>query len=536
MVSSSKIPIMMSSRRTSPSFIATDNTIAGDKHRQYFQNHSSRRHYSSLSSVAATASPATHVLSLVENIRDAYQKKETDGILALVQRDPTVLLETPAHELIQSSIEAAQNISNNNNNNSGLKSSRAAAASIINAWIGACSLSLVEQEQKDNNSNNEDLLVAANVTKSLWVGLLEEQEDNNAKIFPDIVTFCLAYHAILPVDPLYAQSILERGLQVSKKQAGSKRRKALAAVRRRGNSDTTMDTQQLEESLRDVLEDDSIRILMDTDEYIILSKPSGVTCYHTMTTTKGKIPNKKRKNNGDDNSKTRDISMEDALLHCQVPLSTLNADCQGLVHRLDRGTSGCMIWSKTNEMHAKLVTAFFLRQVKKQYTALVTPAPTHSEWSESEYASVLVENDVHGHAARSRVNMLESFGTMAALVQVEPSTGRRHQVRVHCAEGLDSPVLLDPLYSKKHDNEAFISFIPQDLLESQVAPNSASTNSQKSSSKKSRRKQNYPMPSAPQDQRFFLHASSLVIPTLDIDVQAPLPVWWEGTLENLRGL
>ena len=464
----------------------------------------------------------------MEHIRDAYRERETDGILALAQRDPAVLLETPAEELIQSSIEAAQN-----NIRGGKKSSRAAAASIINAWIGACSLLLLLEQVKQQDNHSNDLMLASNVAKALWVGL-EEQKDDDTKIFPDLVTYSLAYHAIHPADPLYAQSILEKGLQVSKKQAGSKRRKALAAVRRRVNSDTTV--VQLEESLQDVLEDDSIRVLQDADEFIILSKPSGVTCYHSMTTTKGKISNKKRTKSSDDNRRTRDISMEDALLHCQVPLSTLNADCQGLVHRLDRGTSGCMIWSKTNEMHATLVTAFFLRHVQKQYTALVTPAPAHKESSESEHASVLIESTVQGHAARSRVTMLESFGTTAALVQVETSTGRRHQVRVHCAEGLDTPVLLDPLYSKKDDKRSSLSFLPQDLLASQIAPDAASTNGKKSSSKKTRRKQNSPLSSTPQDQRFFLHASSLAIPNFDIDVQAPLPLWWEETLGNLKGL
>ena len=460
---------------------------------------------------SSTPTESSAAASLMEKIREAYEDQETDGILALAQRDPSLLLDTHPQELIRASVEATQ----------GGPRSRAAAAGVINAWIGACSL--LQQDSEDDSLVKK----GATVAESLWVEL-EEQEDNDGKIAPDIVTYCLAYHAIHPVDPSYAQSILEKGLQVSKKQAGSKRRKALAAARRRGSSNESANRKQLEVSLQEVLEDDGIRVLFDTDDYIVVGKPSGVTCYHSMTTTAGKISNKKRNKNSDKKTKQRDISLEDALLHCQVPLSTLNADCQGLVHRLDRGTSGCMIWSKTNEMHAHLVTAFFLRQVKKQYTTLVTPTPTCFEPANP---TIQVDSTVQGHAARSEVTMLESFGTTAALLQVEPSTGRRHQVRVHCAEGLDTPVLLDPLYSKKDDECSSFPFLPPGLA-SQVASTAASS----SSSKKSRRKQSSPSQAAPDEQRFFLHASSLIIPSMDIHVQAPLPLWWEETLENLKRL
>lgn len=438
--------------------------------------------------------------SLVDKIQEAYTSQETDGILALVQADSSILFDTSPKDLIRSSVEATQ--------------SRAAAAGVINAWMGACSLlqeadeSLIEQ--------------AAGVAKSLWARILEEMEqdgddDGSIAIVPDIVTYCLAYHAIHPIDPLLAQSILEIGLQVSKKQAGSKRRKALAAVRRRGNSDTSVDVLQLEASLQDILEDYSVRVLHDTDEYIVISKPSGVACYHSTTTTAGKISNKKRKTDSDQSSSSskksrqRDVSLEDALLHFHVPLSTLNPDGQGLVHRLDRGTSGCMIWSKSDEMHARLVTAFFLRQVKKQYTALVTPKPTCFEPS-SESPTMKVNSPVQGHAARSQVTLVETFGDTAALVQIEPSTGRRHQVRVHCAEGLNTPVLLDPLYSRNvvGDLSPDVSFLPPDLTNQVMrskASNKNSGNNNEDKAKKSRRKHNSLSQSAPQDQRFFLHAS-----------------------------
>ena len=475
---------------------------------------------------------------LVDRIKQAYDDQETDGILSLSRADPRILHETPPRRLIELSIESVQ----------GHPKQRAAAAGIINGFLGSCALLSTGEEE-----------AAADLAKGLWNAIMEQNnnKDNQStkdiiKIDPDVVTHCLAYYTIHLQDPTTGKEILDLALKASKKQAGSKRRKALAAARRRtsGNADKSSTVEdferkrkQLEVSLREVLGDTGLRILEDTDDYIILDKPGGVTCYQTAKTTAGKISKKKARSD----DKQRDISLEDALLHCGVPLSTLNPICQGLVHRIDRGTSGCMIWSKTNEMHAKLVSAFFLRQVKKQYVALVSPAPAqlydHNTSSERT-RSILVDYPVHGHAAQSQVTLLESFRidtnfkeeASAALLKVEPSTGRRHQVRVHCAEELCAPILLDPLYvDKEHQNhlhETLSSLHPKDMQpESRSSVSSPSQNSKKAKSKKGRSQQ---LP-APTSQRFFLQASSLSIPTLGIEAQSELPECWNDLLDRLSG-
>ncbi|CAB9497975.1 Ribosomal large subunit pseudouridine synthase D [Seminavis robusta] len=428
-------------------------------------------------------------------------------------------------------VEATQN----------LPKPRAAAASVMNALFGACAA----LQHADNDVSMQQN--AANVAQSIWSALdeMERQEAKDHYIAPDIVTYSLCFCATQQQHPSFARSILERGLQASKKQAGSKRRKALAAARRRKPShqssnereDSTSDvtTRILETNLRQVLQDESLRILLDTEDFLVLDKPSGITCYHTMTTTAGKISSKHRKG-----TTTKDISMEDALLHVNVPLSTLNPDCQGLVHRLDRGTGGIMIWTKTNEMHARLVTCFFLRQVHKQYTALVAPAP---DGLSSLASSIPLDSPVHGHTASSRVTLLESYGDAAALLKVEPATGRRHQVRVHLAQELHSPVVLDPLYSvSDEESRAAVdlsAFLPANLLlqEEHLGTTVDATDNKKS--KKSRKnkqasQQQQQQQQEPQSKRFFLHASALSIPMLKIDLECSLPEWWQETLESLR--
>ena len=104
----------------------------------------------------------------------------------------------------------------------------------------------------------------------------------------------------------------------------------------------------------------NIRLLQDAPEFVVLSKPSGMVCYHASQPTAKQ--RRKRK---------EDISLEDCLLQSGLPLSNLNEKGRGLVHRLDRGTSGCMVLAKTNRMHADLMVQFFRRNVQKSYQALV---------------------------------------------------------------------------------------------------------------------------------------------------------------------
>jgi 23S rRNA-/tRNA-specific pseudouridylate synthase len=109
-----------------------------------------------------------------------------------------------------------------------------------------------------------------------------------------------------------------------------------------------------------------IKILHESQEEVIVNKPSGMTCFHNRITTSGKVPQKKQKQSKTDST---DISLESALLQFGIPLSTLNAEARGLAHRIDRGTSWCLVPAKTDDRHAKLGSDFFLRRVKKSYQA-----------------------------------------------------------------------------------------------------------------------------------------------------------------------
>jgi 23S rRNA-/tRNA-specific pseudouridylate synthase len=376
-----------------------------------------------------------------DRLAAAYQAEETDGIIHLARTELEPLLHTMhPDDLVRMSLAAVNN-------------KKGQAAGIINGFMAAA---VLEGRTKDN--------------AEFVVGLLEALDRVSDTIVPDVVTLCLAHVATKGLRP----DILDRAARLAKKQAGSKRRKALAASRRKVG---VVSCQQVQSELQILLGKD-FSVLYESDELLAVAKPAGVCCYHTKQTTAGRI----RK------GLSQDPSLEDALLHFNIPLSTLNPDSLGIVHRLDRGTSGCIVLAKTNDMHARLVTEFFSRQAKKVYTVLTAPAPLLADVDCVEINSL-----VHGRPARSNYNQLERFGETAALGSVQTFTGRKHQVRIHCDE-LKSWVIGDNLYGMGT------------LSEDMKCPNNA----------------------------FFLHAASLSLPSLGLHVEAPLPAWWNTTLASLR--
>ena len=121
----------------------------------------------------------------------------------------------------------------------------------------------------------------------------------------------------------------------------------------------------------------------------------------------------------------------------------------GIVHRLDRETSGLLIGAKTSAAHAGLVEQFAARQIGKTYIAICTGNPGSGEINQPlgrhpvhrKKIAVLEEG---GREAVTRYRTLRCDGTLS-LVELQPKTGRTHQIRVHL-QALRAPVLGDALY------------------------------------------------------------------------------------------
>ena len=475
---------------------------------------------------------------LSQYIKEAYIQSDTDGILDIA---PDLhKLNLSGSEMISLALDA-------------VSQNKGQAAGILNAYIASCrtNRSSDDQSKKVPPTTNHD--VRPDIAWDMYTTWEEQAEEIG--LYPDLVTFCSTYSVM--IDSLSdenkefytecAMQVLERAERYTKKITGSKRRKLLVSLSRRKQEHTNIAASDHIEKLKSNYGED-FHILFENDDCIVVSKPSGMICFHTHKTTDGKIRkqksrNKKKNQNegkNDNDENKADISLEDALIDIGISLSTLNPDALGIVHRIDRGTSGCIILAKNNDAHARLVTNFFTRCAKKSYMALLpysSEASMEEEHIESFKPSGILSHDIGGKSALSHYHQISSYGTDARLVNVETKTGRKHQVRVHCAVGLGRPIFLDPIYSP----------IMKENLRS------AATTNRKGNSKKIQKKNepssssnNIEMktdgdflhtildPSLHQNgQRFFLHASSLEIDEFDINVSSELPQWWNVVIEKL---
>ena len=141
------------------------------------------------------------------------------------------------------------------------------------------------------------------------------------------------------------------------------------------------------------------------------------------------------------------------LFHCKGSLSGIGGVARpGIVHRLDKETSGCLVVAKNDETHIALSEQFANRVVKKVYHAIVCGEvpreageihaaiarhPTHRK-------RMAVQDDSDGRAAHTSYRVLEKLNH-ATLVEAQIHTGRTHQIRVHL-QHLGHPVVGDDTY------------------------------------------------------------------------------------------
>lgn len=465
-------------------------------------------------------------------MKESYRSSETDGVQAALKSNNILDMlsakldaKEVASRLIGAAVDAAGR-------------DRGVLAAIINSVMASC----CGEEDGDDTDENPSSAVHPEISLAM-LDLVDEMHstDPSSMVTPDIVSLSLAYYALNPTSSrvrhhgiveyaLQSNILLERARRMAKKAAGSQRRRALASERRKGgnNADDGIDATRTEVRLQSLCGPD-IRVLYETPDVIVVSKPSGMVCYHSKSTGSG--------------AKRTDISLVEALVDCSVTLSTLNPSARGIVHRLDRGTSGSIVLAKTDEMHLRLVALFFLRRSEKKYLSLVPGCNTiHTIDSLNEKTPRLslgstgtIDSPVDGRPARSSYRVTKVFGNEmsspdALLLEVSTLTGRKHQVRVHCAS-LGHPIFLDPVYASSPTLESSSKGAEKGQKKRRGSSN-IKTDAVDSSLPKAVidtiGKFNH------QRERFFLHAASITIKEVGITVNAPLPQWWVDTIEQLN--
>jgi 23S rRNA pseudouridine1911/1915/1917 synthase len=172
-----------------------------------------------------------------------------------------------------------------------------------------------------------------------------------------------------------------------------------------------------------------------------------------------------------------DGTLVNALIaHCGNSLSGIGGVKRpGIVHRLDKETSGLMVAAKNDAAHAHLSKQLATRTLSRRYLAIVwgTPAPTTGAIDKPIGRSPADRKKMavtaKGRTALTHYRTLKSVGLHASLVECKLHTGRTHQIRVHMA-AIGHPLVGDPAYGRKgkQKNEAFAVFPRQALHAAEI--------------------------------------------------------------------
>lgn len=200
-------------------------------------------------------------------------------------------------------------------------------------------------------------------------------------------------------------------------------------------------------------------IVYQDRDLVVVDKPAGMVVHPAAGHASGTLVN--------------------ALLHHVQDLSGIGGEKRpGIVHRLDRGTSGLMVVAKHDSAHAELARQFRDREVEKAYVALVwgvvhagrridepigrdpanrkkmsarrAPLTRHGRRATARLAEALREGGARrSREAVTRIIGAEHFGRALTLAHVAIHTGRTHQIRVHLS-AIGHPIVGDPLYGGLH--------------------------------------------------------------------------------------
>jgi 23S rRNA pseudouridine1911/1915/1917 synthase len=185
-----------------------------------------------------------------------------------------------------------------------------------------------------------------------------------------------------------------------------------------------------------IAEDIPLNIVFENEDLIVVNKPAGMVVHPAAGHSSGTLVN--------------------AMLGYDPELEGIGGEERpGVVHRLDKQTSGLILLARNERAHRWLQDQFRLRKVDKTYLALVDGKPptptgrveTYIGRDPSHRKRMAVVSESRGRIAISEYQTVESFREHT-LLEFHPLTGRTHQIRLHCAF-LKCPIVGDEVYGRK---------------------------------------------------------------------------------------
>jgi 23S rRNA pseudouridine1911/1915/1917 synthase len=281
---------------------------------------------------------------------------------------------------------------------------------------------------------------------------------------------------------------------------------AKASLKLRGGETVEVLGDPEPQQLRAIAEFIPLDIIYEDDDLSVINKPAGMMVHAGAGAT--------------DDERNMGTLVNALLGHYQQLSSTGGALRPGIVHRLDKQTSGLIIVARNDAAHLKLAEMFSLRQMLKTYRALVHGSLKQDRGTINAAISrdairrtrMTTRRDTGARAAISHYTVLERLDTRFGkftLVSVRIETGRTHQIRVHLSS-IGHPVVGDTLYGAP----ALITLPAV------------------------RRKSDPPAETVSLD-RNFLHAAELEFPhprtSKPLHLEAPLPLELRTFMERLKG-
>jgi len=190
-------------------------------------------------------------------------------------------------------------------------------------------------------------------------------------------------------------------------------------------------------------EDINLDIIYEDGSIIVVNKPAGMVVHPGAGVKSGTLVN--------------------ALLYKCDDLSGIGGKVRpGIVHRLDKDTSGVIVVAKNDRSHNSLVNQFKSRTVKKRYLAIIEGNPKKDSGSFDSIIGRDTTNRVKmssktksGRESLTLWKVLKRFESLC-LVEAEPKTGRTHQIRVHFSEN-GYPILADKIYGHKKQRSGILT-------------------------------------------------------------------------------
>jgi 23S rRNA pseudouridine1911/1915/1917 synthase len=193
-------------------------------------------------------------------------------------------------------------------------------------------------------------------------------------------------------------------------------------------------------------------IIFENKDFLVVNKPAGLMVHGVRVSTARRV----------DEARAAEPTLVDWLLAHRPEVKTVGDEPTlrpGIVHRLDKATSGVMIVAKTQASFEYLKKLFQEHGMEKTYYALVFGMPAREKGTIDAPIGIKngsLKRSIHvskmAKSAITEYSVVKKFskdgGESYALLEIHPKTGRTHQIRVHLAS-IGHPIVGDPMYGKK---------------------------------------------------------------------------------------